>query len=245
MNNWAARRIAATATRSISTIDMQTYISWSKTLSRLVAEELKSFMVSAFGDSVKIFLSSDIVPGNPWFYENQQQLRSAELGLIIVSRRGLDSPWLWYETGALLNKSSISHKIILLNVRTSDILHSPFYHLQCIEHHDHDDSNYNNIFDLVARHLADTDLKSSCLVESGDIFKKMHRKITMLCDAEQAFIEIKETEEKVVSKQIDLLISNACRALDESGLARRKIDQWFEEEELPYAAYANKLSRQQ
>ena len=224
---------------------MQIYISWSKTLSRLVAEELKSLTTTVFGDLIKIFLSSDIVPGNPWFSENQKQLRSADLGLIIVSSRGLNSPWLWYETGALLNKPAIPHKILLLNVRTSDILYSPFYHLQCIEHHNHDDSNYNDLFDLVNRHLASIDSKPSCLAEPGDTFRNMHRRITLLCNAEQAFVAIQQAGEREISKQTDRLISDACRALDESGLARRKIDQWFEEEEIPYAAYASKLSRQQ
>lgn len=224
---------------------MQIYISWSKTFSRLVAKELKSFMVNLFGDLIEVFLSSDIVPGNPWFSDNQQQLRSADLGLIIVSHRGLDSPWLWYETGALQNRQPISPRIILLNVRTSDIQNSPFYHLQCIEHHDHDYSNYNNIFSLITRHLAGTESKSLSLVEPDDILKDVHRKITLLCNAEQAFIEIQQTGEREVSRRINRLISDACRALDESELPRSTIDQWFEEEKIPSAAYVNKLLRQQ
>ena|SRR6185436_7422424 len=213
---------------------MQIYISWSKTLSKLVAEEMESLLVGFFEDRVKPFSSLTIDSGADWFYKNQNHLHSADLGLILVSRRGLDSPWLLYEGGALLNRLPEDYcQIILLDVKATDLKDFPFYHLQCTDFL----SRRVDIFQWIASKLTGAGSNFLFPSQRDDVLNAACTRISRLCRAEHAFISILETGEREASRK-KALIKNACAALVESGLTDERVIEWLKKEEIPEAAYA-------
>lgn len=218
---------------------MQIYISWSKTLSKLVAEELNTLLTYLFGDSVEVFLSPLIDSGTDWFHENQRRLRSAGFGLILVSRRSLDAPWLCYESGALLNRTSGQSQIILLDVKTTDLKDSLFQHLQCIEFLS---PGYERIFQRIAEDLAGTGSNISLPRQWGDFLNITRKRVSLLCEAEKNFLSIRDCRELEMSRKSDAFVYHACVALVESRLANKKIRKWLEEERIPLAAYAKHLA---
>ena len=82
---------------------MDIFISWSGELSGKIADSFKSWLPSVI-QAVKPFYSpKDISKGKGWNIELNRRLKTARLGIIVVTHDSQSSPWLLFEAGAISN----------------------------------------------------------------------------------------------------------------------------------------------
>ena len=87
---------------------MKIFISWSKTYSGKIANELKVWLKEAFDSKIDTFISSEgIGSGTDWYRKISEELDSSELGILVLTPENINSPWIMYEAGALSNKKAI------------------------------------------------------------------------------------------------------------------------------------------
>ena len=83
---------------------MKIFLSWSKDLSRDVAQYVAEWLPSVIQECSDPFISSDIDKGEPWFETITSSLVSTDLGLVFITPENQDSAWLNFEAGAMINK---------------------------------------------------------------------------------------------------------------------------------------------
>jgi hypothetical protein len=102
---------------------MKVFISWSGDISHTVAIALRDWLPSVL-QSVEPYVSSeDIEKGARWSVEIGQQLEETSFGILYVTPRNLNSPWLNFEAGALsksLDTSRVSP--FLLGIKTVELV---------------------------------------------------------------------------------------------------------------------------
>jgi uncharacterized protein YwgA len=98
---------------------MKVFISWSKDLSKDVAELIKGWLPKVI-QSTEVFISTEIEKGTSWRAEIQKQLNETKVGIICVTKRNKNEPWLLFETGAI---SAYSRKVctLLIDLSKKDI----------------------------------------------------------------------------------------------------------------------------
>ena len=80
---------------------MKVFISWSGPLAQLIAEKLRTWLKRVIQVLEPFVSSQDIQKGDVWLNELLRQLEQSSIGIICVTREGLHSDWLLFETGAL------------------------------------------------------------------------------------------------------------------------------------------------
>ena len=113
---------------------MLIFISWSGTKSKAAAEALRDWLPDVF-QSVTVWLSSeDISPGKRWNNELQEKLESSNFGIICVTQKNLNAPWILYEAGCL-SKTFKNTCVcpILLDLQPNDIKDSPLSQFQATD----------------------------------------------------------------------------------------------------------------
>jgi hypothetical protein len=80
---------------------MKVFISWSGELSRLMAEELRSWLPTILQAVTPWVSSQDIRTGSRWLAELSSELDQTNFGILCVTAEALQSPWLNFEAGAL------------------------------------------------------------------------------------------------------------------------------------------------
>ncbi len=115
---------------------MLIFISWSGTKSKAAAEALRGWLPDVF-QSVEVWLSSeDISPGMRWNNELQEKLESSNFGIICVTQKNLNAPWILYEAGCLSKTFKDTYACpILLDLQPNDIKDSPLSQFQAIDLH--------------------------------------------------------------------------------------------------------------
>lgn len=84
-------------------------------------------------------MSSDLNKGDPWFETITTNLKENELGLVFITSQNMDSSWLNFEAGALLNKFDRSGvRPVLVDLKKGDYK-GPMSSLQLTELEDKDD----------------------------------------------------------------------------------------------------------
>src|SRR4051794_34127702 len=112
---------------------MKVFISWSKGLSREVAEALHWWLPQVL-QSVEPFLSSaDIQPGQRWSSTIAGELEESNFGILCVTRRNRNEPWLNFEAGALAKKLDGSRVVPLLIDLTPADLVGPLSQFQVVK----------------------------------------------------------------------------------------------------------------
>lgn len=82
---------------------MKVFLSWSGKKSLGAAELFKDWLPQVI-QTVNVFLSTDdISKGAGWLAELNRALESASLGVILLTRDNIGSPWLHFEAGAIAN----------------------------------------------------------------------------------------------------------------------------------------------
>jgi hypothetical protein len=76
------------------------FLSWAGEESRVIARALRSWLPCLSGD-LHPWMSSDIPPGRPWREELSSRLEATNTGILCVTTANRDSPWLYFEAGAL------------------------------------------------------------------------------------------------------------------------------------------------
>ena len=83
------------------------FLCWSGQRSRSLARALHEFLprfIPGLLDNPAdntLFMSDDIAKGSRWFDNVETQLDNADVGLVCITREGLESGWIHFEAGAL------------------------------------------------------------------------------------------------------------------------------------------------
>ncbi len=113
---------------------MNIFISWSGEGSKFVANTFRDWLPKVFHNSVKPWMSDqDISAGQAWSRKLEKKLKKCNFGLVCVTKKNLQAPWLLYEAGALskiINKSFVVP--LLIDLQASDIEGSPLSRFQAV-----------------------------------------------------------------------------------------------------------------
>ena len=112
---------------------MRIFISWSKPLSKCVADHLQKWLQNIF-PQVNIFMSSeDIKTGTRWNLEISKELELTGFGILVLTRENIDAPWIHFEAGAL-SKVIAEAKVcpLLVDIGKNDIP-GPLAQFQSVE----------------------------------------------------------------------------------------------------------------
>jgi len=112
---------------------MKVFISWSKPLSKRIAESLSDWL-KYFPLSIEPWVSGpDIDPGSRWNKELSEALQDTNLGILCITKNNQKSPWICFEAGALAKTIEKSHVIPYLVNITPGLLEHPLKQFQAIE----------------------------------------------------------------------------------------------------------------
>jgi hypothetical protein len=98
-----------------------------------IAIYLKSVIEKVIPNS-DVFVSSDtddLHPGDEWVKKIRENLRAAQVLLLLASERGLSRPWVWYETGAAWSREIPIIPCCLGKVRKNQLA-APFSSYQAL-----------------------------------------------------------------------------------------------------------------
>ncbi len=101
---------------------MKIFLSWSGHKSNLIAKELKLWLKSILNEVVPFFSTQDMTKGNRWAIELAKQLEDTEYGIVLMTKENTNSPWLFFEAGAL-SKNFLLGKVttILFDITDSEV----------------------------------------------------------------------------------------------------------------------------
>ena len=90
---------------------MRIFTSWSGDRSRAAALALKSLLQDLFEETVQVFVSDHISPGEAWAQRLGTELEQSEFGILCLTRDNWQSPWLLFEAGAIAKKFASSRVV--------------------------------------------------------------------------------------------------------------------------------------
>ena len=100
---------------------MNTFICWSQSRSKQLAEALRGWLPQVFAGE-EFFLSSDIEKGTLWFEAIRNQLKKADAAIICLTPDNVDSPWMHFEIRAIAGWRKESRILTyLFGVKPADI----------------------------------------------------------------------------------------------------------------------------
>ena len=83
---------------------MRIFTSWSGDRSKDAALGLKSLLEQLFPETVQVFVSEHISPGERWQERIETELEQSEFGILCLTRDNWQSPWLLFEAGAIAKR---------------------------------------------------------------------------------------------------------------------------------------------
>jgi len=90
---------------------MRIFTSWSGDRSKAAALGLKSLLQDLFEETVQVFVSDHIAPGEAWAQRLSSELEQSEFGILCLTRDNWQSPWLLFEAGAIAKKFASSRVV--------------------------------------------------------------------------------------------------------------------------------------
>jgi hypothetical protein len=90
---------------------MRIFTSWSGDRSKAAALGLKSLLQDLFEETVQVFVSDHITPGEAWAQRLGTELEQSEFGILCLTRDNWQSPWLLFEAGAIAKKFASSRVV--------------------------------------------------------------------------------------------------------------------------------------
>jgi TIR domain len=101
---------------------MNIFISWSGSKSNQLAKEFKRWLKLVIKDLDPFFSSQDMTKGYRWNLQLTERLNETEIGIVLMTKENLNSPWLFFEAGALSKNFSTGFVCtILFDVDNSDV----------------------------------------------------------------------------------------------------------------------------
>lgn len=91
---------------------MKLFISWSGTISQIIAEKLREWVPTVLQSIDPWLASRDIPKGSRWQQQLSRQLEETHVGIVCITRENLKSPWILFEVGAL--SKAIDESLICL-----------------------------------------------------------------------------------------------------------------------------------
>jgi hypothetical protein len=83
---------------------MRIFTSWSGQRSRKAAQGLESLLQDIFAETVQVFVSDHIRPGEVWAQRLGTELEHSDFGILCLTKDNFEAPWLLFEAGALAKK---------------------------------------------------------------------------------------------------------------------------------------------
>lgn len=100
---------------------MKVFISWSGELSRKISEELKTWLQQCI-QSLEVFYSKDdIEKGEFWSTRLSEELRNTNFGIVCLTSENINSPWIYFESGALSKMIESKVATIAVDMNITDI----------------------------------------------------------------------------------------------------------------------------
>jgi len=110
---------------------MHVFISWSGERSKRAALGLKSLLDDMLGDTVNVFVSQHIKPGENWTRRLGEELDQSEYGVLCLTQENFQAPWLLFEAGAIAKKFGTAHIVpYLVDSLPDDLEGSPLAQFQ-------------------------------------------------------------------------------------------------------------------
>jgi len=91
---------------------MRIFTSWSGDRSKAAALGLRTLLEQVFPETVQVFVSDDISPGQAWAQRLGDELDQSEFGILCLTRENWQSPWLLFEAGALAKRFASSARVV-------------------------------------------------------------------------------------------------------------------------------------
>ncbi|MBV1850005.1 pentapeptide repeat-containing protein [Catellatospora tritici] len=112
---------------------MKVFISWSGVLGRQVAEALHAWLPRVLQPLKPFFSADDLAKGGVWSNQVGQELNTSPIGIVVVTKESLVSPWVMFEAGAL-SRGITRGKVIplLVDVAPAEVV-GPLSHFQAAE----------------------------------------------------------------------------------------------------------------
>lgn len=93
---------------------MKVFISWSGERGKAIAEIVYAWLPSVIQAVKPFFSPDDIAKGARWSSEVGSELEACQVGIVIVTRESLTSPWIMFEAGALSKNVGKSRVVPIL-----------------------------------------------------------------------------------------------------------------------------------
>ncbi len=90
---------------------MRIFTSWSGERSKAAALGLKSLLQDLFEETVQVFVSDHISPGEAWAQRLGIELEQSEFGILCLTQENFQAPWLLFEAGAIAKKFGTSRVV--------------------------------------------------------------------------------------------------------------------------------------
>lgn len=100
---------------------MKVFISWSGTLSKKIAECLKTWL-PCFIQSIEPFCSTeDIEKGVNWNQKLTTELNNTHFGIVCLTNENVSAPWIHFEAGAISKLVDSKISVLQIGLNVSDI----------------------------------------------------------------------------------------------------------------------------
>lgn len=164
----------------------QIFISWSGENGKAIALKLKEVIEEdIFNNKIKCFVSdSDIASGEDWWKKIQNELISAKLGIVCITKENTKAPWIYYESGALVG-NNVKVIPLLFNCNKDVLYKTPLNGQHSVSFHDmkkfmkmiSDINDELKLLDLSTKQLNNISLIAYKKMHNdlSDVFKKLKR----------------------------------------------------------------------
>ncbi len=100
---------------------MKVFVSWSGTLSKKVAQELKKWLPCII-QSIDVFYSpEDIEKGENWDSKISSELSECNYGIVCLTSENTNAPWINFEAGAIAKTLESRVSALMVDIKTSEI----------------------------------------------------------------------------------------------------------------------------
>lgn len=100
------------------------------------AISLQEHLVENFGEQIRVFVASherSIAPGDDWFKKITENLKTADVMLVLCSPESVGRPWIQFESGAAWFNDSTTVVFVCYNGMSPNSLPQPMNRLQAIK----------------------------------------------------------------------------------------------------------------
>jgi uncharacterized protein YjbI with pentapeptide repeats len=191
---------------------VKVFISWSGEHGKAIAKILHVWLPAVLQAVKPFFSPDDIVKGARWAGEVSAELDSSQVGIIVVTRDSLSSPWVMFESGALSKNIGKSKVVpILVDLRPEDI-HGPLTQFQCALL---DSADMKRLLRMLNSELRDLSLTDDVLESAFSMWwPTLERQVRSLTRTSDHAPSVRRSERDLLEEILSLARSLAERSTD-------------------------------